>query len=89
MSEDNRDYTSVNHNLIERERAKFERLQAKAEAAKENMVETMAAMLKQLEMKKALLPDVIEARKDEAGNRLKAQQRLVSGEGWGGSLDND
>jgi len=88
MSEDNRDYTASNEMLIRREERKHEQLKAKAEAAKANMEESIAAALKQLAVKKALIPDVVEAYEDEHGERLAKIKKIAgSGEIWGGEVD--
>jgi len=67
-----RDYSDVNSSLIAREEAKFERLKAKAEAAEENMKESIAALLKQTQVKKIIAADALETMQDEDRiNKLK------------------
>lgn len=76
-----RDYSQVDDMLMRREEAKHERLKQKAEAAQENMQETLAALLKQLAVKKALAPDVLQALEDEDGQRLRKLRDKA--ENWG------
>lgn len=60
------EYNARHDAVVAREREKHHRKIAKAEAAEQNMVRTIAGLLKQDNVKRALAPDVIAASKDES-----------------------
>lgn len=77
--------------VIRREEAKLERAKAKLEAYQENMEKTIANLLKQERVKKALAADAMDATRnpgrrqeifDKAGNGLysRDQEEVVTGE---------
>jgi hypothetical protein len=77
------DYNARHEAVVKREEAKHERKKAKAEAAEQNMTRTLAGLLKQETVKKALAQDAMAATKDES--RLKDIHKRAGA----GTYDND
>jgi len=60
------DYNARHEAVVNRETQKHERQKAKAEAAEQNMTRTLAGLLKQENVKKALARDAMAATRDES-----------------------
>lgn len=86
-----RDFSQVDSMLLRREEDKYERLKQKAAAAEENMRESIAGLLKQIEVKKQLAPGVLRAMEDEQGEQLRRLEAKGTGgrEGNWGSKDRE